>query len=584
MKRFLWTAALVIVLLALGAGYWWYRSYRQPAPAATKILPASSLLFVNVPDFPRACERLTNTAAYALFNEPGLKAALEQPLRALRKAAGGRADDTNIDAAAGLALAAIRGEAFVAVTRFTPFPKPQVGLVVGADLRQRALETRAALVYHEHQLGRHNPSMQVSKGQHLGVNYRGWHLNGQQVYHAFLNSMLVAALDEDTLRDVITRFRGRAAKDSPSLAESKAFRNLHRQLPGNPELVSFVNVEQITQLILPVLLLSGRGGNSLEKLARIEAIGMGTTVRHGQLQDTGVTTYNSASRAAATPIKRRTFALTTPATMLYTVQPVRWGETYAELLDTLAATGNDQLISRAQNFERTLRRQQIHPRDEFFEFLGPETAMFATWRPGAQYPEITLAVQLRESARARLHAVMGALKETVLGTEPSWEAMTAGDQTFRVLRLGAGLVAPTYFVADDFLIITSSPDNARELAAQWRAPTSTLAAEPRYQAATAGLPAAPDELVYLDIPALVRSVYPRVRNGGWPQAETLARHLAPYVSATTTGPQLETTTTISTLGKPLTLAAGLASVLAAIQPQLTALQPMAPPAGDPPAR
>jgi hypothetical protein len=187
--------------------------------------------------------------------------------------------------------------------------------------------------------------------------------------------------------------------------------------------------------------------------------------------------------------------------------------------------------------------------------------MFATWRDGAKFPDFALAVELQPDAKAHLVTVMQALKDAFIGPEPEWEQ----NGEFVTIRLGDGLIAPTYTVAGDFLVLASTPDYARTLR-QSRA--DTLATR-----LTSGLPANAHEYFYCDIAGLARPLIAQLRltTPDLPATDGLVRHLTPYRSATVTQPRLETTTTISPFGKPLTVLAGAAGIFAAVKPYLPPL-------------
>jgi hypothetical protein len=147
-----------------------------------------------------------------------------------------------------------------------------------------------------------------------------------------------------------------------------------------------------------------------------------------------------------------------------------------------------------------------------------------------------------------------------------------------VLRIGGGLVAPTYFVTNQFLVIASTPDYAREI----RTHTGNLAGNTEYQQAMQTLPGNAASYFYCDTRALARPLHAVVRANfpdttvPFPSADCLARHLSPYASATVPTPQVETTTTLSPLGKPLTLAVGMTGLYFAVQPYLADFIPMLP--------
>lgn len=572
---------IILVLLAILTGLFLWLRHSPPAPPAATLLPESTLAFLHLPDMARARAAFTNTAAFALWQEPEIQALLDQPRRAFYEATGMPTNSTRQHPALTL-LEGVEGELFLAVVRFSALPSPQAAIVFGGDLKSNLLRTRTALAYHEHWLRTHNPDRQFVTKKHLGIKYSVWQFQpNQQLCHAFLNSLVVFTLDETTLQEVIARFAGQAPADSPSLATSAKYQDAILQLPASPTLTAYFNIEQATRLISPLLALASQGASTLQQLTRIRSMAIGTTFVDGQFQDTGITIYSRDNDKLPPPIARRTLALTTPQTTLYSVQPVDWSTGYKELLDTLALSGQPALLASATQFERTLRRQGIRPQQDFFAQLGPETAVIATWREGARLPAAAIVAEIQNATafRPRLLPVMNALKDALAGTsnDVPWETTTVQGETLHTVRLGAGLVAPTYCATDQFFLFALTPDFARDLLRQLQTPQPTLEANTQYQRMMSRLPTNGSAYVYCDLPAMIRPLYALVPHTTGPHPETIARHLTPYASATVTEAKSETTTTLSPLGKPVTVLATLAGIIAAIQPNLSAgFNPAAP--------
>jgi hypothetical protein len=571
MKRWVWGLLVLVLALAAGGALYWFWP-RPPAPSAAELLPGSTLLFVNIPDMDRARAGFANTPAGRLCQEPEIKALLELPRRALWEALGGKVDAPPDELPL---LNAIHGEAFFALTRFALLPKPGVRFIVGVDLKDRLMETRAALSYHTLAMRRYNPASQVTNRRLHGVTYHVWTVSPKTRFcYAFLNTMLVATIDEDTLRETIAWFRHQQPQGATSLAASAAFRNTCRRLPQTADCTSFLNVEQITGLLGPLLMLQPQGLATLQKLGRIQGTALGSVCHSNQFVDTGLTTYSSAPPNQASPVTRTSLAFTSTNTMFYMVASVKWETGYQEALDAIASSGVEPLIRAATQFERSLRRQNIRPQQDFFPHLGPETALLAAWRAGTRFPDVALVTQLRDARH--LNATMDALKEAFTHTadRPVWETL----DNLRILRIGAGLVAPTYCVTNGFLIVASTPDYARELLNH----TGNLDANPDYQTTMRFLPGNAASYLYCDTRALVRPLHDVVRAGlgdsaiNFPSADCLVRHLTPYASATVLTPQVETTTTVSPLGKPVTLGVGVAGLVFAIQPYLAGLPDLMP--------
>ena len=576
---------LIVVFAVAVAVALVYFTYTKPAPKAAALLPESTLLFVEVPDFPRARAQFNSTQAYALLQESEVQEFLAAPRAALANALG-LGDAGGMDE---ILLRALQGDVFVAVTRLgTASPQPQPRFVFGSDVKRKRLEATAAVAHLEHRFTAANPGASVSQKKYFGVRYTHWQLpDGHQFCHAFLNSLLIIAVDEDDIRDIITRFAGQAPPDSASLASSAKFENARRQMPAEHALFAYLNVEPLLGLVGPLLALAPQSAGMFQKLVRIQAAASSVTFAGDLVEDVGLVAYSGADAPSAPASPRKTLALTSPDTSFYSVRSVDWSATYAQVMNTVAHSGNATLSVSAAQFEKAVRSQGVRIREDLLAQLGPETAIIATWRPGAQFPDLAIVAGFDNTPESRrsVDAVLDALKDATLGGDDQvpWEESSYRDETLRTVRV-AGSIAPTYVIVDKFFFLALTPDYARALLGQLKDGKKTLAASPAFGRLTKRLPHAGTTLTYCDLPPVYGQLYALAhanvsttdtnqffKLAKLPRAETITNHLAPYASVTVETETSSKTTTLSPLGKPLTLLVGVAGGIGAAQPFLAHL-------------
>jgi hypothetical protein len=570
------TIIAAILVLAVAGAALYLRSRAKPAPKAASLLPETTLLYVAVPDFPKSRQRFQQTQLCALWQEPEVQAFLERPGAALREALGAAPSDSVLgQILEARALGLLQGEVFLAVTHITP----NFGVVVGADVRGKQIEARAFLKAAEHDLARQFPGATASEKRYLGVDYEVWHLTGRSdVCHAFLNSLLIITPDEDLLRDLITRFTGQAATQTRTLSASDAFQNALRHTPAGHEAVAFLNVRPLLGFVGPLLALAPQSGGAIQSLANIESTAATMTFTDGLVEDTGLIAYAGTNHVPVPPVERRTLALTSPDTSWYAVQSVNLAAFYRTAMDSVVLSGNATLTSAASRFDGELRRRGLRFDEDVLEHLGPELAWIGAWREGARWPDVALVAEVREAGalRPKLDAAMDAVV-----TSRTWETQTYLGETLRTRTGEASPVAPTYVVTEKFLVVASNADYARALVAQSKGNAPTLVGNASFTGALGRVPASAASFTYCDAPRVLAALYTLARANAaanpflefdkLPKTETLTKHFAPYVSATVDTPSLQITTTFSTLGKPLTLAVGVAGALAAAQPWLAEL-------------
>ncbi len=582
MKRVVLVMLVLTLVIAGGIVGYFYHTLRKPATRAADLLPEATLLFLQIPDCDRIADEFASTRLAALIREPAMQAFLEKPRQALRDAV--HSAGPNPQAVRKQILAALQGEAFIAVTSITPLPKFKVGLVCGADVRRNILQARIWLAHFARTLRANNPKARFESKRHRGVAYQVWEFKPDlTVCHSFLNSMLVLALDEDDLRAVIGRFTD---PTGPSLAGNPRFRDTCSHMPAHRALLAYLNPELVTGWLAPLLMFSPQGPATINNLRRLEAAGYSLTFTGGDAQEITSIAYKTAPPATNAPVARRSLALTTPDTLLYAVRTADIAAAYQELLDSVAQLRNESLATGIADFEHDLRQRGVRLRDDVLAQLGPELTLLLNWREGARLPDFAIVLQRQPgSDRAKLDTALEALKTALAGDEP-WDETVAGGDTLHTVRFGANILAPTYTVTAPYLIVASTPDFMRELLGQLRQPQPNLATHPPYQTAMSRLPDGGQSCAYADLPVLVTRLLALGKGYGerlptndyfdpnqLPPAAVFAKHLSPYVSTTVTGPRHVITTSYSPLPVPSFVIAGAGIGAVAAWGHLNAIAP-----------
>src|SRR5882724_1055629 len=586
MKRVIVVLLLLIAVVTVALIYF---AFGKPAPRAASLLPESTLAFLDIPDLSKSRSEFAKTEFYALWHEPEMQAFLAQPLAALRDVSASVGAPRDADTIGGLVLGAMQGEVFLAVTHVTLFPEFNPGLVLGVDVRAKRIETIAGLYELEGQLKKSYPNGTYQTKEYLGVKYALWETKPHlQVCHAFFNSLVVFTLGEDAMRDMIASWTGQVPRDFKRLADSTRFKNIQQHASKNHDFLAFFNVEEMLNLVGPLLALSPQTAGAYQKLARIQASAYSLTFEDRGIKDVGFVAYSSNVPKPTPPTQRKTLALTTPDTLVYCVSSADLAAMYEEVMQSLSQSGNADLMLSVGQFQQALRSRGVRMSEDVLQKLGPEFALVANWRSGTRIPKIAIVSEITDADKLRpaLDSAMDALKESCMGTNDAlpWDETESAGQKLRSLHIGPQFFAPTYALIDRFFILASSPDYARELLAQAKEPKPTLATSAVYQQSMKRLPLNGSSYHYADLRALFESVYGLTKSvltetGGsqfvdvnrLPQPGTIGKHLFPLVSATVSEQQQSTTTSFSPLGKSLAVVVGIGSAVWAVNtfgPQL----------------
>ncbi len=142
MKKIVIIFLLLVTVVTLALVY---STLTKPAPHAADLLPESTLLFLDVPDFSKSRDDFSKTELYALWEEPEVQAFLKKPLDSLRESPSHPGKDSGNAAILDFALNSAQGEVFLGLTHVTILPSLNVGLVVGADTGHKKLQALTGL-------------------------------------------------------------------------------------------------------------------------------------------------------------------------------------------------------------------------------------------------------------------------------------------------------------------------------------------------------------------------------------------------------------------------------------------------------
>lgn len=573
MKKFV-IASLVLLLVVLGV--WLWRAHISP-PAAT-LLPAQTLVFVRVPDVPRAAAQWKQSAAHALWQQPEVRAFLHETFGPLQPPW-----LSGLTNGAGLAEAQtlLRGEAFLAITHFSPLVPNRPGIAIGADTGWQQWRARVAIATLERRVRQRNPDIQFRHRQFMGVRYMMWERpNDLPICYALVRTWLVATLGEDVMRDLISR-QVRPGRHT-TLQQMPEYIAFTREVPADAALHVYLNPQPLTMLLGHAQLFAGADAGALGSLQAVRSVGLAVSCHQHRVHERRITHYRPEHWLPSPPVSRRTLQFTSPDTLWYRAGSVNWARSYSTISQLLLQLGLPAPTAVIENFERRLRRANIRWTDDVLAQLGPETAWLLQWRHGAELPEIAWITELRDAARIRpglqeALLTLGTLITQHANVPAVWDESSAGPHTVRFLMIGDGKISPAFVITDEFLLLTTSRDFARSLVETHQASGGSLADDPTFQSFTAGLPTSCAEFSYLRLAELYPHMHGFVRTwssylpfplGRLPPVASTSLLLTPVVSVTTSTNSAEVTDVYSPFGTPVAWVAAWAVTWAAQQQRL----------------
>ena len=517
MKKILFVVTL-LAAVAVGA-FFVVKKAVVHRPRAAELVPAETVLFVQIPNTLTSAQRFTRTALWDIFQEPEMQEAFanseRQPLlddwrqvaRMLPRE--GFAAITSIEGAvpkfvAGFAFSGRRKDAEAVASQWR------------AALRQSRPAGRADLTtYGEREIETFTDKDLVI----AEVICDGWYF---------------IADDLDLLKRTIDRLDGKGA--GPSLAEGDLYRQALAPLPGEPDALLVLQTATAIERIASLMVAAGQESEPKEfdELRKMKAIAATMKFDGANCRDS-IFVLRPGS-ASETPLARHTLALSSPATLLY----------YAMLLPAALDISEKtapifSLIPGWDAVDQALAEKDLTLADLARAF-GPEFGSVVEWSPDAETASVLLALDVRDARRAA--AFVDVLTAAKAG-ESAWTKTQQGDADFFTATVAD--FTPTIAMTGKFVLIGLSADSVSKGLARLKSGEGHLDATSAFASASKCVTAPTSGFGYIDLRTLFERGYEPLKSlmgvslaftseagqyldaGKLPSAQTISRHLGPIV-------------------------------------------------------
>jgi len=531
MKRIVF--ALVVVVIAAGAGIYLLRRGAGGEAEVATWLPGGTVLFEDMPDIHRSRDRWPGTALAQMIDEPEVQAFLQRPMGLVP----GRAElDRRV-----AELREIDPERFfAAVTEWggTGGPRTLVGLKYGGDkegvdslvdeVRKWAREEWPAGKSDIEKYGAGEIETFTTPGFSAGLAYRG-----QWVF---------LATDTAVLKGLLDRYEGKTGTDS--LAELPAFKTCLGHLPEGLDNVLFLRpallADKMESLALMVNPTADAGG--MDRLKKIEAASMAMKMDGAVMRDAAY--IMKPGVAEETALAMDAMKLSSSATIVATCErmealgDVQWPDRRSDpsgvlqLLGSYVKAFTDQGLGGAQ----------------LEQAFGPESGFVMDWPQGAVIPTPLLMADVRDGALAR--KFLDTLPALTIAAGVEFTHTEDGGIAFYSLPptgIGFFPLQVTMGLTGKGVIGALSMEAVREASKRWDAGKAGLENTDGYKAAAALVQEPTLSFTYVETKAIFERIYGMFRGvatmglvphladyvdiGKLPAPETISRHLSPLVAS-----------------------------------------------------
>jgi Protein of unknown function (DUF3352) len=523
MKKIL---AILLVILAIFAGYAvWTTRDTGPAEAA-ELLPAETVALASIPDLPRTASRWPKTILAKIGAEPEMKGFLERPFQYLTKDHGG-------NEAAGILWKLKPGRIFTAVISVT---SNDAAALVGFQFWGGKSGHDVAVARLREELSKGEPPPELTRETYNAVEIVSSHHGVHTLYNASQGQWGFLSNNLAVIKDAIDRASGRQKEGS--LAENPRYKEVLDKLLKDADLLFFCQPQSALETLLEVG--SSLGAQPIpqqvEQLKKVEAVGATTMLDEANLRDRIFVLRRNPPDIGT--LSHQGMKLTSPETVAYF--------DFATDFRQISTAASNAVTAGLLNLPtvRNSKLPQLFP-----EAFGPDCAISISWGAEQTTPTGLLAIQVKDQAKADA-AVQEALS---LFPEASVTELD-GLRYINFPSLQSAFANPTLALADGFLILGS---NSEQLSRAMQSFTSgdTLENSPGFASAIDSYRTANEVFGYIDSKAFFERSFPKLRQviifgaaimpgvseiidgSKLPETETIAKHLEPIVYSQTRIPE-----------------------------------------------
>ncbi len=531
MKKFLGVlAAALVIALALWVALRVQQANR--AMKATELLPRSTLLLAEIPDFQSTREHWHASDLYALWREPAVQAWLQEPLARLARK---RGNDQTLSEFLKLGPT----EGFAALVSIENNEPKFVGGFhyerSDADAR-RFIEAREAPLLAKSGSAKRET---IDYQQHQIETVNAGHFALATVYD---RNWFFASNDLKSLKALLDRLDRRTPDATRgSLRENEAFTTAAKNLPADYDGMFFLDPKPFLEKLLPVLAMAGQSpaGEQWQRLQQVRSVAGSLGFTAGKMHES---LFVGMPRVAGDgKITRPSLAFASKETFFYSDALARWPEQWK----MAGASPAPALPPFLQQISGALLKSGLTQGDLSAAF-GSEMEIIGSWPADSRWPVLSVTLPVRDSVRARKIA------DAVVTVPLAGSAWTRTDKdgvSSYVTEGFGGFVPVRPAVAISDRQLTAGTDaTAVESAIMQKTPgAGELEKSATFREAVARVPAGDAGFNYLD-PGLLfsradaalrplllmsASLYPalgqKVDVSKLPPADAITKHLSPIV-------------------------------------------------------
>ncbi len=519
---------LCLALVAAVGAFFVLKKVTLHVPRAAELVPAETVLFLQVPDALRSVQRFTKTAMWQIFKDPEMQEFVGTPPKEAPVAEEASRIGERV-------LRVVPREGFLAITSVDgPVPT----FVAGFAYSGRQKDAEALMAEWRKQVRGGWPA---GKADLVTIGTREIETFTDKDFvlaEVFCDGWYFIADDLELLEKTIERLDGKADIGT-SLAASAIFKEATAPLPPLPDALMVAQLGTVMERLTSLMVASGQKNDpkELDELKATKALAAATKFDGEQCRDTIFVMRPGGVKEA--PLARNALALSSPATLLYYAMmlpaKIELSEQTAPMLALIPGFSvmNEALAERGLSL------------GDFPAAFGPEMGSLLEWRIGDESPVFLLALDVRDREKAAAFVNVFASEWT--------KSERLGVTLLTAPADPASPNSPTIALTENFVVFGMSPEMVRSGIAQLRTGSPRLDATAGFASSVKAVVVPTGGFGYIDLRTLFERSYSTLKPllgmvlamapevgqymdaGKLPPAGTISKYLGPivYSQATT---------------------------------------------------
>jgi hypothetical protein len=531
MKKIL---AVVVMALVVAGAVWVAMRVRRAHQQATvtELLPKTTLILAQVPDFRRTREQWHGSDLYQIWREPSVQAWLQKPLAKIPKGHSARQAVEDF-----LRLGPTHG--FVALTSIENNDPKLIGgfhFEQPEETARQFIEPRLAkLLAKSGDAKRETIPYAEDKIETLTLSH-------VVLATAYDHNWFFASNDLASLKALLDRVDRRAQKSGESLKENEAFSGALRHLPADCAGMVFIEAQPFVEKLVPLIAMTGQSlsTDQLQRLKQVRSIAGAFSFDSGKMREAFFVAM--PQQLPALKLTRSSLASASTNTFFYSASLMHWPETW--LPPSASRAGLPPIV---QEFANALAARGISAAD-LQKAFAEELELIGEWPADTRWPVLLATLPIKDGGRAR--KIADALTSVELAGAAWTRSEKGGVAYYNVQPFGGFVpVSPAIAVSEKMMIAGSDAAAVEALIAKTADPAVALEKSATFHEAAARLPDADGAFAYVDTrllferadaalrPLLLMSAtfYPALGKNvdatKLPPTEAIAKHLSPIVMA-----------------------------------------------------